>query len=410
MNRYTILLLPALLFGDDLKSLLEFAKTHNNLLKASKVFIASKKKELSSEKSSFYPTIDTTLFYEREDDATPFYPGTTYGAKATLNFKLYDGGKRSSLTQQKEEELNSATSAHQKDIKSIFLSITKDFYNLQSLQRSLQAREEAAQAVKAQLERVKEFYKANLATSDDIDRLQSAFDRNNYTIESLKFKIFSLQKALELEVGKQITTLEKSSFKKSFLKSTTKLDAIDMLQHNKKALQSMSKSLQSYYYPQINLQESYTFFGYEDKPFYGGQPIELLDNQNKIMATLNLRLFDAGTINEKREALKLQASLMNEKILYRSKEQTMQLQIAYKRIQTAQLKIKSSRSALKSATSALQTITKKYQAGIVDNIIYLDTLSSKTEAKALYEKSLNDLEIAYAIYYYYNAQNLEEYL
>ena len=79
-------------------------------------------------------------------------------------------------------------------------------------------------------------------------------------------------------------------------------------------------------------------------------------------------------------------------------------------IKTSNIKIISAKSALISATSAFKTISKKYDAGIVDNVVYLDALSSKTSAKALYETSLNDLEIAYASYYYYAGKNIEEFL
>jgi len=47
---------------------------------------------------------------------------------------------------------------------------------------------------------------------------------------------------------------------------------------------------------------------------------------------------------------------------------------------------------------------------LVDNIVYLDALSIKTNATALYTKSLNDLEVAYAIYYYYAGQKIKEFI
>ena len=88
----------------------------------------------------------------------------------------------------------------------------------------------------------------------------------------------------------------------------------------------------------------------------------------------------------------------------------MQQELSLERIHTSELNIKSSQSSLKAAKSALKTITEKYNAGIVDNVVYLDALSSKTQAQAMYEKSLNDLEIAYGIYYYYNNKDLGEYI
>ena len=410
MKRLYLLLLPALLFSDDLKSLLELAKQNNNLLHASKISMHAKAKELDAAKSTYYPTIDANAFYERDDDPTPFYPGTTYGATAKIGFDVYDGGKRSHTEKQKSAELSAANFSYKEDTKSMLLTITKEFFNLKSLYASLAAREEASKAVKAQLERMQQFFAANLATSDDVDRLQSAYERNIYAIESLKFQILSLKKTLELQVDKKITKLDDSNFKKSFKEKSSELDSIQALRYSKKSLNNIRETIDSYYYPNIKIEDSYTVFGYQNKPLFAGQPIPLLNNQNHIMATVSLRLFDFGTLREQKEAVQLQADALNEKIIYKSKEQQMQLELARKRISTAQLNIRSSHSALKAATSALKTITKKYQAGIVDNVVYLDALSSKTEAKALYEKSRNDLEIAYAIYYYYNAKNLEEYL
>ncbi|ADN09369.1 TolC family protein [Sulfurimonas autotrophica] len=403
-------IVPALLFGDDLKSLLDFAKENNNLVNASKISVAAKEKEVKSATSNYFPTLDASAFYKRDDDASPFQPGTTYGANAKIGFDIYDGGKKSYTKQQKENEHKSASFTYKDTKKSILLSITQDYYNLKSLNSSLEARIEASKAVKAQLERMQHFYEAELATSDDVDRLQSAYDSNIYAIESIKFQITAVKKGLELKVGKKISSLENSSFEKTVQETQNELDSIQALKYTKTALQNLSETIDSYYYPTIHIEETYTVYGYQDKPVLAGQPIQLLNNQNEVMATVGIRLFDFGTLKEQKEAVKLQADALNQQIIYKSKEQQMQLELALQRIHTAELNIKSSKSALKAAKSALKTITEKYNAGIVDNVVYLDALSSKTEAKATYEKSLNDLEIAYGIYYYYNNKNLEEFI
>jgi len=409
MKRLLLLtIVPALLFGDDLKSLLNFAKKHNNLITASKISVEAKAKELQSATSSYYPTLDASAFYKRDDEASPFQPGTNYGARAKIDYTLYDGGKRFYTKKQKENEQTSSSFSYKDTKNSILLSVTQDFYNIKTLQANLKAQVEASKAVKAQLERMQHFYKAELATSDDVDRLQSAYDSSIYSIESLKFQIQALTKTLELQIGKRIDFLQDSHFIKESQKNADELDAIQALRYNKKALLNLSETIDSYYYPTIRLEDTYSIYGYQDKPNLGRIPIEYLDNQNEIMATVGIRIFDFGKIKEQKEAVKLQADALNEQIIYRSKEQQMQLTLAQQRIETNRLKIKSAKSALKAAKSALKTITKKYNAGIVDNVVYLDALSSKTKAKAAYEKSLNDLEIAYALYYYYNNKDLEE--
>jgi outer membrane protein TolC len=396
--------------ADDLRSLLEFAKEHNNLVKASKITVNSKQKELQSAKNSYYPTLDVGAFYKRDDEPSPFQPGSVYGADAKLGFDIYDGGKKSYTNKQKESEHLSASFSYKDTKKTILLDIAKDYYRLRTLNSTLEARVEASKAVKAQLERIKQFYAADLATSDDVDRLQSAYDTNTYAIESIRFELMALKKALELKVGREIGTLQESIFKKSLDQESEELDSILAMKYTKSAVENLSETIDSYYYPNIRIEDTYSIYDYQDRPSLGNQAIPLLDNQNELVARVSLRLFDFSTLKEQKEALKLRADAINQKIIYKSKEQQMQQELALKRIYTARLNIKSSKSALKAATSALKTITKKYSAGVVDNVVYLDALSSKTEAKAIYESSLNNLESAYAIYYYYNNKNLEEFI
>ena len=407
---FLLTIIPLFLFADDLKSLLYFAKKSNNLVNASKIVLQAKDKELQSATSNYFPTLDVSAFYKRDDDPSPFLPGTTYGARAKIGFDIYDGGKKSYIKKQKESEKKAAFFSYEDTKKSILLSIIEDYYNLKSLQASLSATIESSQAVKAQLERVRHFYEVGLATSDDVDRLASAYESSVYVIESTKFKIKTLHKRLELKVGKEIDTLEYSQFKKRAAQNESPLDSIESLRYKKIALKNLSQTIDSYYYPNIRIEDTYSFYGYQDKPNFGLIPLEYLDKQNELMATLSLRLFDFGTLKEQKEALKLQVDALHQQIIYKSKEQQMQQELAQERIYTAKRNIQSAKSALKAAKSAFNTITEKYNAGVVDNVVYLDALSSKTEAKARYEKALNDLEIAYGIYYYYNNKDLEEFV
>lgn len=370
----------------------------------------SKKSAVDSSESNYYPTVDVGAFYQRFDEASPFSPGSTYAGYATLSFDVYSGGEKSYTLKQKKDELRASKFDYEASKKNISLSIVQDFYSYKSKQSALEARIEAANAVKAQLERMKKFYRASLATSDDVDRLQSAYDSNIYGIESIKFEILTLKKSLELQVGKEIDKLDNSHFTKVDIDDSEELDSIRALRATQSSLINSSEIIDSYYYPQIKIEDTYSYYGYMDEPVVPGFTIDLPENQNKLMATLNMRLIDFGTIAEAKQAVRLSANALNEQIIYQNKEQKMQQSLALSRIKTAKLNIKSAASALKAAKSALETITKKYNNGIVDNVVYLDALSSQTESKSTYEASLNNLELSYALYYYYNGKKLEEFL
>ena len=403
-----LLTLPLFLYADSLKSLLDYAQNNNELIVSKSIIQESKKSELKSSENNYYPTVDVGAFYQRYDEASPIMPGTTYSGYATVGFDVYSGGQKTYTIKQKRDEHKASQFDEEATKKSTKLAIVQDFYNLKNLEAALSALKESSNAVKAQLDRMTQFYDAQLATSDDVDRLQSAYDKNIYMIDSTSFEIYALKKSLELKVGKNIENFENSTFKKVGDSDSDELDLIKSLRATKSSVLNASETIDSYYYPQVRIEDTYSFYGYDDEST--AFPIEQLDKQNKIMATVNMRLVDFGVIGEAKEAVRLQASALEQQILYQTKEQKMNQELSLKRIETAELNIKSSRSALKASTSALKTITEKYNAGIVDNVVYLDALSVNTESKSAYEASLNNLEISYALYYYYRGKNIEEFL
>ena len=408
LRQTLFLLLPLFVNADSLKSLLITAQQNNELISSKSITVYAKRSELKSSESDYYPTVDLGAYYQRSDEPNSIMPGTTYSAYAKVGFNVYSGGKKSYTQKQKSDELLASGFDYEATKKNIQLSIVQDFYRLKNLEATLMARVEASNAVSAQLQRVEKFYAADLATSDDVDRLQAAYDTNIYTIDSIKFEIYSLQRALELKVGAKIDSFDESKFSKIDSIEFTELDSIKALKSTKSSIINLSETIDSYYYPKIRVEDTYSFYGYQDESTTF--PIEQVKNQNVIMATLNLRVFDYSKMAEAKEAVRLNADAMQEQILYQSKEQKMNQELSILRIQTARLNIKSSRSALKASTSALETITQKYNSGIVDNVSYLDALSSQTQAKSTSESALNNLELSYALYYYYHAQNLEEFL
>ena len=403
-----LLALPLFLYADSLKSLLDYAQNNNELIVSKSIMKDSKNSELKSSQNNYYPTIDVGAFYQRYDEPSSIMPGTTYSGYATIGFDVYEGGKKSYTEKQKKDEHRASQFDFEATKKSTKLAIVQDFYNIKNLEASLSALKESSNAVKAQLDRMTQFYDAKLATSDDVDRLQAAYDTNIYMIDSTSFKIYSLQKELELKVGKKIEIFSDSRFKKMGNSDSDELDMIKSLRATKSSVLNASETIDSYYYPQVRIEDTYSLYGYQDESTTF--PVEQLDNQNKIMATVNMRLIDFGAIGEAKEAVILQARALEQQILYQTKEQKMNQELSLKRIETAELNIKSSRSALKASTNALKTITEKFNASIVDNVVYLDALSSNTEAKSAYESSLNNLEISYALYYFYRGKNLEEFL
>ena len=407
MIKILLLILPLAMYAESLKSLLDFATQHSDLVVSKTFTQKAKKSEVEARKSAYYPTLDVGAYYQTLEERTPTQPGDVYSGYAKLGLDIYDGGRKSSLLSQSENANKSSSFDSDATRKDLSLKIVQGFFAIKSLEATLEARNEAKKSLQEQLTRMQRFYIARVATQDDVDRLQAAYDTNVYEMEALKFQILTLMKTLELNVGKEILTLNDSKFQDFKDSELELIDSLKSLMAQKDALISGAESIDSVYYPQIRVEDTYSIYGYNRSDVLHPEGV---DNQNKLLLTLNLRLFDNGTLSKTKEALLSNSQALNTQVAYATKEQKMQYDLAISRIQTNTIKIKSAKSALVSASSAFKTISKKYDAGIVDNVVYLDALSSQTSAKALYETSLNDLEVAYAFYYFYAGKNIEEFL
>ena len=407
MKKYLFLVLPFVVNAQDLRTLIDLAYTNNNLVKSSTLSVESKQKNIDSKKGAYYPTIDIGGYYQSLKEKSPFQAGDVYSGYAKAGLDIYDGGKKSAQLDQAKSEYEASTHDTNELKKSLSLQIVQDFYSIMSLKASLNAKEDAGKSLQEQLNRVQQFYKAGLATTDDVDRLQAAYDTNAYEIDSLKFQILSGKKYLELKVGQEIDTLQDSSFNEVVDTNFETKDSIKALDAQRSAILSGAESVDSIYYPQLRVEDTYSYYGYDDT--LATEP-KGLDKQNKLMVTLNMRIFDFFTAKDAKQALQISSQALGEQVAYKTKEQKVEFELAKSRIQTSQIKIKSAQSALVAAESAFKTINEKYINGIVDYVIYLDALSAKTDANALYKISLNDLQVAYAMYYYYSGKNIEEFL
>ena len=178
MKKYLFLVLPFVVNAQDLRTLIDLAYTNNNLVKSSTLSVESKQKNIDSKKGAYYPTIDIGGYYQSLKEKSPFQAGDVYSGYAKAGLDIYDGGKKSAQLDQAKSEYEASTHDTNELKKSLSLQIVQDFYSIMSLKASLNAKEDAGKSLQEQLNRVQQFYKAGLATTDDVDRLQAAYDTN----------------------------------------------------------------------------------------------------------------------------------------------------------------------------------------------------------------------------------------
>lgn len=408
------LCLPLFVFAQSygLKTLIEHANKENGLIKAKEIRITAKQEEVEAAKSAYWPTVDIGASHSYVSPTNIVSPGQTSSAYATVNLELYDGGRKSALLNTKRFEHEAALFEKSAFEKSISLEIVRHYYGLQKLKATLQALEERSTELRAQIKRIKKFKSAGLSTQEEIDKLQAEFDSNNYTIANTQLELSRSEENLKLLSGLSTKDLKRNYFQEPKNIEFEIFENIKILQANANAIGEQSNVIDAGYKPQVNISDTYNKSHFDDTVSLGdlrGDGL-LLDHQNKLMVSVNMRLFDNGRMDKESEAVKYQKLALLSEIDYAKKEQQMNFTLSKKSLETTRTKLKSAKSALRAANSTYGVLKEKFEVGLIDNIAFLDALTQKTLAQARYKETLYDYEIGKSIYYYYAGKDPKEFI
>ncbi|MFT7003202.1 MAG: outer membrane protein [Sulfurimonas sp.] len=408
MIKLLLLVIPVFIYAESLKSLLDFATTNNKMVVSKNLTHMANEKSVESAQSDYYPTVDVGAYYDNLDNERTYsYPGDTFSGYATVSMDLYDGGKKSSTIKQNRELSTSSKYSSEAYKKSLQLSITQDYFNIKSNQSTLNALKDKELQLLAELDRVKKFFDVGSATIDEIDRLKAEYSDNLYQIDQIKYQIVSLKQLLSIKIGKNVYEIDNSVIDVPESIDKEKSDSILALQASANSLKHTANIISSSNMPKISVEDTFSLYAYGD---YDSTHDKNKDSQNEFLVTLSMRIFDFGYISKQKESVMLKQKALQSEVEYALNEQDINIKLSTLKIETTKAQIKSAKSTLESSLSAYKSILDKYSVGAVDNVTYLDALTVRTNAKAQYETALNNLQIAYATYYYYTNKNIKEYI
>ena len=397
------LLAVSILSAESLKSILDYAAKHNDLSKSKEILAKQPLIEAKSIKSNKFPKIYIGGMYQRYDPIPTGKPGDTLSGYIKISLNLYDGGKKKYLIESKKYKfkvLNFQSSDYKKQLE---FNIVNLYFNIKILNENLKALKKAKEYLTAEYQRTKHLYDLGMTTEDNVKKIKASLYNTIYQIDDIKYQITSLYQKLSLYTGKEIKRLDNSLIlaPKNIKKSP--LDSIKGLKANIKEIEYNAKSLNSAYKPQINIEDSYNLYKYYRDDNLPPQE----DNVNQITLSANILLFDNNSVKKQKEALLVQKLALQREIDYYTKEQNKNIKLALLNIQKIKSQIKSAKIALEAANDAFRIISNKFKVGDATIIDYLDALSAKTNAFALYKSAIYQLQIAYATYYLYTNNNIK---
>jgi len=391
-----------------LKDMINSTLNNNININANKTQTLSKQKVYDSVSNILNPIVNLGINYLKLDgDVRTTQVGATTVGFVKLGIDLYDGGANTSLKKQKNYEYKSAKLNEVVSKKETILNLVTLFFKAKTLDENIKVFEEKSNTLKAQYDRVKTKYDINMATKDEVLKLQSEYETNIYTIEELKYQKEELLQNLSLITNSNIRTIDNSVLPEINNLQFINSENIKSLEYSIKAQEENKKIVNSTNMPKLKIENTLNYYNYDD---YNEQILkDLPTTQNQFMVSLTYNLYNTTSKN-KVESIALSKLALEQKLQYVKNNEKVKFDLAKKRLYTQKLKLKSLKSAVDMGNSVYKIVKEKFDNGIVDNIAYLDALSKKTYNLALYKQALNDYEIAKANYYFASGINIDEVL
>ncbi|MBT3280542.1 MAG: TolC family protein [Campylobacteraceae bacterium] len=391
-----------------LSELIHSTLENNKNLKSLSINDLSKQKEYRSVSNIYNPIFSLGSNITKLDgNLRSVQIGTTSSAFALASINIYSGGKNNAIKKQKEYEFKSSQLNTITTIKETILQVITLFFQTKTVSENIIVLQEKSKALKAQYDRIKQKYDIHMTTVDEVLKLQSEYESNNYMIEEFKYQKYELLKTLELITSSSVTSLDDSTLREITNLKYISSETIKALQMNIKIIDENKNIILSSIKPQIKLENKFSTYDYSN---YNKQILsDLPDQQNQLMLSVNFKLFDTST-KDKVEASKLRRLAQTKTLNYLKDQEKIKFDLAKQNLYTQKLKLISLKSTVAMGNSVYDIIKIKYQNGIVDNITYLDALSKKTYNVSLYKQALNDYEIAKANLYFISGMKYKDIL
>jgi len=400
---FTSLVGVSTLYGETLSELINLSQ-NNAHINGEKLQVEALNEEYKSYKNSNLPNIEIGGTYIATNQETISVPNNGTSAYAKASFVLYDGDKRSSQYESYEYNIKSSNYKLEQTKNNIALSIVAYYFNYQTLISQKEAKQKEIETLQAQKQRLENFLAVGNITSDQVDKIDSSLQGAIVASHEIELQIQTVLHDLQYITGKEITISDKASINTN---TEQKIRAdIKALEAASLAQLSNVESAKSGLYPQITINDTYSMYDYN----YDNNDYTNPENQNIASINLAWNIFDFGATKQKANAQYKQYLASQKNLEYEKNKANIELKLALKSYEIAKLKIEAAHANVKAANSTFEVIESQYQNGVMDNVTYLDALSSKYNAQSVYEKSKNDLEIQKAKILYYSGANIQEFI
>ncbi len=405
---YFTFLVPIFLYSQNLEELVNLT-IENRLVESSKQNLDALKDEYKSVQRGYLPKLDAGASYSINEHEYPNNPKKRANAYGSLNYLLYDGGKKYDIYDGYETNIKSGEKSLDALKNNLSLTVIQYYFDYLSLEAKKDAKQKEIEQLTAQEDRIGRFYNAGTTTEDELQKIVSRLQNAIVELQEIELNIITITHNLEYITGTQVSITDGSKLEdiNNLIQKSPRFD-IQALDIETQSKQSVAQAQKSGYYPTITLDNTFNYYdnNYDRKI----NDTDINNHQNVASANMKWNLFSFGQTKYQYESKQKEYLASRSNFEYEKNKADVDLQLALKSYNIAKAKIKSTEATLKAAQSAYEIIKSKFENGLIDNVAFLQSLTEKYDAISQHKKAINDLEVKKATIIYHSGEKLQEYI
>ena len=404
---YFTFLVPIFLYSQNLEELVNLT-IENRLVESSKQNLDALKDEYKSVQRGYLPKLDAGASYSINEHEYPNNPKKRANAYGSINYMLYDGGKKYDIYDGYETNIKSGEKSLDALKNNLSLTVIQYYFDYLSLEAKKDAKQKEIEQLTAQEDRIGRFYNAGTTTEDELQKIVSRLQNAIVELQEIELNIITITHNLEYITGTQVSITDGSKLEdiNNLIQKNPRFDiqALDFVTQSK---QSVAQAQKSGYYPTVTLDNTFNYYdsNYDNSTFKDSN-----NHQNVASANMKWNLFSFGQTKYQYESKQKEYLASRSNFEYEKNKADVDLQLALKSYNIAKAKIKSTEATLKAAQSAYEIIKSKFENGLIDNVAFLQSLTEKYDAISQHKKAINDLEVKKATIIYHSGEKLQEYI
>lgn len=333
-------------------------------------------------------------------------PQESLFAKVSLNFLLFDGGAREANLRALESREKLSFLDKEQNKNYLALNAITLYFNTLSLEKILLANQQKVSFLKSTFERLQKFYDAGLSSKDELESIKAKYHLSLLELSQNELKLANIQKEIKILSDTDFKVQGNAFLENPQQEKSQNYEVMIAKEQINLAKESVNLA-KAEYFPKFYIQDNFNFYknNYNLKvpaPFanLADQFLEKYSQGNQFILGMEWKIFDFNARAKEVEKERLNVQIANANARFSERKNKEELNYLDKSLKVLQEQILALNLSLNAANLAFESVDKKYQAGLVSYVEYLQALEAKFKAQSDLELAKNEFEITKANYYF----------